>query len=412
MQLLLGCVAVLAWVAMGWLMLRQARRERGFQEELCLVAADLDPAPPDPPAEDLGAEIARVSRAATAAVGRSLEASSLARSLGGALEALPLGVVVTAHDGRVLFRNEAADELLGTRASDALAWRALSELLAEAAAGHSGSRPLDLYGPPRRTLSLTAVPLEGGAAAVTVEDVSDRKRLDAVRRDFVANVSHELKTPVAALGLLAETLVAEGDHAVVQRLAERMQDEAFRVAGIIDDLLDLSRLEAEETTRHETVRVHEVVSQAVDQVLPSAGLRSVRLAVTDVPRSWTVRGDRRQLVSALANLLENAVKYSDDGSTVDVSPRTDGSQIELVVRDRGIGIPSRDLDRVFERFYRVDRGRGRDTGGTGLGLSIVRHIASNHGGEVSVESVEGEGSTFTLCLPAEPRPMGLVAEAG
>ena len=415
MQFLFGSIAVLACGGIGWLQLGQARGERRLREEILAVATRLEPSQPEGRAADSGdvqGAIAYLSRAANEAVDRSLDALGLARSLAGALEALPLGVVVTAADGRVLFRNEAADALLGTRASDALAWRALSDLLGEAAAGHGGSRPLDLYGPPRRTLSLTAVPLEDGAAAVTVEDVSDRKRLDAVRRDFVANVSHELKTPVAALGLLAETLVAEDDHAVVQRLAERMQDEAFRVARIIDDLLDLSRLEAEETTRHESVKVHEVVRQAVDRVQPTAGLRSVRLAVADVARSWTVRGDRRQLVSALSNLLENAVKYSDDGSTVEIGSRTDGRDFELFVRDRGIGIPSRDLDRIFERFYRVDRGRGRDTGGTGLGLSIVRHIASNHGGEVAVESVEGEGSTFTLRLPAEPGPVALVAEAG
>ena len=412
MQLLFGCVAVLACGGLCWLTLRRARSERSLRQELLAVASRLEPSRPEPKAGDAGSAMAYLSNAANEAIDRSLDALHLARSLAGALEALPLGVVVTAQDGRVLFRNEAADVLLGTRASDTLAWRALSDLLAEAAAGQGGSRPLDLYGPPRRTLSLTAVPLGSGVAAVTVEDVSDRKRLDAVRRDFVANVSHELKTPVAALGLLAETLVAEDDNAVVQRLAERMQDEAFRVARIIDDLLDLSRLEAEETTRQETVRVHEVVKQAVDRVAPSASLRAVRLAAVEVPWSWTVRGDRRQLVSAMTNLLENAVKYSDDGSTVEVTPRTDGRDIELMVRDHGIGIPSRDLDRIFERFYRVDRGRGRDTGGTGLGLSIVRHIASNHGGQVVVESVEGEGSTFTLRLPAEPGPVGIVAEAG
>ncbi|HEX2701353.1 MAG TPA: ATP-binding protein [Acidimicrobiales bacterium] len=409
MQLLYGCLAVLAGAASACLWVRHSRQARALRDQLLAIATRLEPADEEPADRDA---VGYLSRAVTVAIDRSLDAMHLARTLGGALEALPLGVVVTGGDGRVLFRNESADELLGTRASDALAWSALSDLLADAGRGDAGTRPLDLYGPPRRTLSLTAVPLDNGAAAVTVEDVSDRKRLDAVRRDFVANVSHELKTPVAALGLLAETLVAEEDHVVVQRLAERMQDEAFRVARIIDDLLDLSRLEADETTRPETVRVHEVVAQAVEQVLPSAGLRSVRLSVVPVPRSWTVRGHRRQLVSAMTNLLENAVKYSDEGSSVEVTPTTDGRNVELAVRDRGIGIPSRDLDRIFERFYRVDRGRGRDTGGTGLGLSIVRHIASNHGGDVAVESVEGEGSTFTLRLPAEPGPVGVVADAG
>ncbi|MGH3369910.1 MAG: sensor histidine kinase, partial [Nocardioidaceae bacterium] len=297
-----------------------------------------------------------------------------------------------------------------TRAADALAIRAVAELLAEAAAGRPGTRPLDLYGPPRRTLSLTAVAF-GGGGAVVVEDLSERRRLDAVRRDFVANVSHELKTPVAALGLLAETLTAEDDPNVVQRLAARMQDEAFRVARIIEDLLDLSRLEAEETNRYEPVRLHAVVAAAVEQVRPAASVRPVGLEVADVPTTWTVLGDHRQLVSALANLLENAVKYSDPGSVVVVAAATVGAMFELAVRDRGVGIPSRDLGRIFERFYRVDRGRGRDTGGTGLGLSIVRHVASNHGGEILVESVEGEGSCFTLRVPAQPGPVGVVADA-
>ncbi|MGH9153298.1 MAG: ATP-binding protein, partial [Acidimicrobiales bacterium] len=328
------------------------------------------------------------------------------------LEAVPLGVVVAGPGGEVVLRNPAAEEVLGTRASDAIVSRALAELLASAAAGEAVSRPLELYGPPRRTLSIAAVPLEGGSAAVVVEDVSERRRLEAVRRDFVANVSHELKTPVAAVGLLAETMAGEDDATTVRRLAERIQDEAFRVAKIIDDLLDLSRLEAEEAVRHEPVRVAEVVAAAAAQIEPAATLRSVRLEVFEVPRSWTVHGDRRQLVSALANLLENAVKYSDDGSAVEVRAGTDGAAIEVSVRDTGIGIPSRDLGRIFERFYRVDRGRGRDTGGTGLGLSIVRHVASNHGGEVLVESVEGEGSTFTLRVPAAPGPVGLVADAG
>ena len=149
----------------------------------------------------------------------------------------------------------------------------------------------------------------------------------------------------------------------------------------------------------------------VEHVLPAATLRPVTVRVADVPKSWTVLGEHRQLVSALTNLLENAVKYSEPGSEVEVGASTDGRIFELAVRDHGIGIPSRDLDRIFERFYRVDRGRGRDTGGTGLGLSIVRHIASNHGGEVLVESVEGEGSCFTLRLPAQAGPVGDVADA-
>lgn len=329
-----------------------------------------------------------------------------------AVEALPLGVIVAGADGQELFRNGAAATLVGARPADALAAGAVADLLAAAVAGEAQSRPLELYGPPRRTLSLTGVPLPGPAGAVIVEDVSERGRLEAVRRDFVANVSHELKTPVAALGLLAETLAAEEDLAVVRRLVGRMQDEAFRVNHIIDDLLDLSRLEGEPAACHEPVPVATVVAEAIEHIRPAADFRAIRIVVEQIPRTWNLVGERRQLVSALANLLENAVKYSDDGSEVSVRARTDGTSIGLEVEDRGIGIPSRELDRIFERFYRVDRGRGRGTGGTGLGLSIVRHVATNHGGEVTVSSTEGDGSVFTLLLPAGPGPMGLVAEAG
>ncbi|MDP9387753.1 MAG: ATP-binding protein [Actinomycetota bacterium] len=361
---------------------------------------------------DPEAAVTMLAQAVDRARGRAGKAELVSEVLSGALEALPLGVVVVGADGEALLQNRSADSLLGTRASQVLALRAVEDLLREAASGASASRSLELFGPPRRTLSLSAVPLAAGAGAVVVEDVSDRRRLDAVRRDFVANVSHELKTPVGALGLLAETLVAEDDMDVVHRLAGRMQDEAFRVARIIEDLLDLSRLEAEETARHERVHLQAVLAEAVEQVLPAAGLRFVRLDVVDVPSSWTVLGEHRQLVSAVANLLENAVKYSDEGSAVEVRVTSDGGMIDLVVQDHGIGIPKRELDRIFERFYRVDRGRGRDTGGTGLGLAIVRHVASNHGGDVHVSSVEGDGSTFTLRLPAEPGSVRLVAEAG
>jgi len=408
--LLVGCVVVLVCVVAGVTLLARAKRQVAARVQS--VATRLHPGATASVDLRLPTALEKLDRAADAAIDRAGHEATLCASLTEALEAVPLGVVVADHDGRVVFRNEAADDVLGTRASDALVSRALGELLAAAGSGERVSRPLDLYGPPRRTLSLAAVPLAGGAAAVVVEDVSERRRLDAVRRDFVANVSHELKTPVAAVGLLAETLVGEDDVVTVQRLAERIQDEAFRVAKIIDDLLDLSRLEAEEAVRHEPVRVCEFVAEAVAQIEPAASLRSVGLALADMPRTWSVHGDRRQLVSAVANLLENAVKYSDDGSSVEVGARIDGAVVEVTVRDRGIGIPSRDLGRIFERFYRVDRGRGRDTGGTGLGLSIVRHVASNHGGEVLVDSVEGEGSTFTFRVPAAPGPVGLVADAG
>ncbi|HZB71972.1 MAG TPA: ATP-binding protein [Acidimicrobiales bacterium] len=331
------------------------------------------------------------------------------------LDAVTHGIVVWDEAGREVVRNAAAAAFVGARHGDALVESAVRDGLRAALDGEPDSRELDLFGPPRRALLLSAVPVSDGdrllGAVAVIEDVSERRRLEAVRRDFVANISHELKTPVGALGLLAETLGAEDDPVVSRRLAERMTNEAFRVARTIDDLLDLSRIEAEPSVEEEVTAVHAVVAEAVERIAPVGRSRHIRLDV-EVPRRHAVRGDRRQLVSAVANLLENACKYSDAGSTVTVRSRADGSWVEIDVADSGVGIPEQDLERVFERFYRVDRARSRETGGTGLGLAIVRHVAGNHGGEVRVRSHEGEGSVFTLRLPAGPGPVALPAEAG
>ena len=334
---------------------------------------------------------------------------------------IPQGVVVFDDAGAIAYRNEVAAGYLAARHGEALVEEAIAGLADEAARVDLGSeavpaRTVDLFGPPRRTLVLRAVRLHHDArrlgALVVIDDVTDRRRLEAVRRDFVANISHELKTPVGALGLLAETLLSEDDPAVAQRLAERMLTEAFRVGRTIDDLLELSRIEADEEARREDVAVHRFIAEAVDRVRPAAEQQGIAIEVEEPADRLAVGGDRRQLVSATYNLLENAVKYSDPGSTVQVRARTDGRWVDIEVQDHGIGIPRRDLERVFERFYRVDRARSRETGGTGLGLAIVRHVASNHAGEVRVESSEGEGSTFTLRLPVGAGPVAVTAEAG
>jgi len=233
----------------------------------------------------------------------------------------------------------------------------------------------------------------------TIEDVSERRRVDAVRTDFVANISHELKTPVGALALLADTMADEDDIGVVHRVAARMIDEAHRVARTIDDLLELSRIELGEEPVRDVVDVLDVVDGAVDRSRGIAETRATVIEVLEAPAGVRVLGDRRQLVSALGNLVENAVKYSEVGASVQVRVRVEGEWVELMVADHGIGIPLQDHDRIFERFYRVDKGRSRDTGGTGLGLAIVRHVATNHRGEVLLSSQEGEGSTFVLRIP-------------
>jgi len=348
-------VLVAAWALL--LVHRDRRRLRG------LLAPLGESGSVDELVVAVGAEMARLRREASIATD--------ARSrLEEALSAVPEGVVVCDLQGEIRYRNEVAQTFAGARHGEALADLAVTELLGVALRRGPAEKPIELYGPPRRALLIRALPLvEGGetvGAVAIIEDISERRRLEAVRRDFVANVSHELKSPVGALGILAETMQAEDEPAVSRRLAERMQLEAFRVARIIDDLLDLSRIESEEAPVREPVTVHVVVAQAVERVRPVAEHRGITIDVSEAPRRLSVVGDRRQLVSAIHNLLENAVKYSDDQSTVEVRVRSvanaaspEGTAVEIAVRDYGIGIPSRDLERIFERFYRVDRARAR-----------------------------------------------------
>ena len=329
------------------------------------------------------------------------EAETLTLRLRAALDSIGEGIVICDAAGETVFRNAAADGMVAVRPSDALVLQSVQEVLGEALSGARPDRRLDLISPTRRTLSIRGVPMEGlGGAVAVVEDISERLRLEAVRRDFVANVSHELKTPVGALTLLAETLDGESDPQVVARLARRMGGEAERLGRIIDDLLDLSRIETNETPTATRVPLTDIVSEAVQSLRSVAAGLEVTLEVAPVSDDIVVAGDRRDLVSAVTNLVDNAIKYSEAGGRVQVRVERTPAGAAVSVADEGVGIPSRDLERIFERFYRVDRARSRATGGTGLGLSIVRHVAANHGGSVTVESVEGQGSTFTLVLPA------------
>ncbi len=353
---------------------------------------------------------ARLERAATDADRQAREAERARDVLTAAMQASPDGVIVVDTDGDVVLRSEAAQRYVDPRHADALAAEVITELLDRARQGESARRELQLFGPPRQVLLVESIPLmrhdEVIGAVAFVRDVSEARRIESVRRDFVANVTHELKTPIGALALLAETVAMGDDPTVAQQLAERMVREADRLGRIIDDLLDLSLIEAQETPTRDPVPVHVLLNDAVDHVREAADLAGIPLVVAPVPPHLVVRCDARQVVSAIANLLDNAIKYSDPGRPVELDGRVDGDRIALTVRDHGIGIPSRDLERIFERFYRVDRARSRATGGTGLGLSIVRHVVQAHGGEVKVESREGEGSTFTLFLPTARRHAG------
>jgi two-component system sensor histidine kinase SenX3 len=360
--------------------------------------------------------VARLERAADDRVLDVAEAVDGAGRLGASLDLVAEAVIVWDEHGRQVYVNKSAEPFTSARQGDVIASQALARLRPLGLAGQETTETIELFGPPRRTLVVSVSPLDDGERAIgavaVIDDVSERRRLEAVRRDFVANIGHELKTPVGALALLAETIVGENDPAVAARLSERMTVEAQRVGRTIEDLLTLSRIEFEESPPRDPVPVHLVGAEAVERVRSAADQRDIVLEVDDPARRLTVLGDRRQLISAIYNLLENAVKYSDRGATIHLTVSEADGWIDIAVRDHGIGIPARDLERIFERFYRVDRARARDTGGTGLGLAIVRHVAGNHGGDVQVESLEGEGSTFILRLPVGPRAATVSARAG
>jgi two-component system sensor histidine kinase SenX3 len=525
-------VVVAIWVAA---LLGRRSGRRAISQRLAALGSRLGL---DPPQDEYNIEtsLAYLEQVTGGAAQAVTESSSDAIRLRRSLDTLTQGVVLCDENGTVIYRNGRANALMVSRHGDALAAQAVTEVLEDAWHEGSAERTLDLYGPPRRTLQVRAYQIDDGrrplGVIALIEDVSERRRLEEIRRDFVANVSHELKTPMGALGLLAETLVSEPDPEVAQRLAGRIHNEAFRVSRIIDDLLDLSRIESEEAPPREPVLVNLVMADAIERVRATADQRGIEIVLHEPSPPVAVMGDRRQLVSAMHALLENAITYSYDDSKVVVSgtvqrvnhttthaPAAQGDELEvdlgtgevflgqrekeksdtegegaegetaepdhgveepvsptpaehtpagegpvepvftpeildnftepagtpaaagttvppvasatgsaapegevavtettssipnwrieerdnvrITVQDHGIGIPARDLDRIFERFYRVDHGRSRDTGGTGLGLSIVRHVANNHQGWVDVESREGEGSTFTLVLPIQ-----------
>jgi two-component system sensor histidine kinase SenX3 len=514
-----AAIAVCVLVGVLAAYLGRRARSRAISQRLAALGTRLGLDPPEDE-NNIEVSLAYLESVTGGAAEAVTESSSDAIRLRRSLDTLTQGVVLCDENGKVIYRNGRANALMVSRHGDALAAQAVTDVLEDAWHEGGAERTLDLYGPPRRTLQVRAHQIDDGrrplGVIALIEDISERRRLEEIRRDFVANVSHELKTPMGALGLLAETLVAEPDPQVAQRLAGRIHNEAFRVSRIIDDLLDLSRIESEEAPPREPVLVNLVMADAIERVRATADQRGIEIVLHEPSPPVAVMGDRRQLVSAMHALLENAITYSYDNSKVSVSgtiqrsnptlehpstrqsdpssevgdgaapdetpasgqaavvdedespsgqdegpiepvftpeileaytphdedagiaPPATGSTLEatppveaekvdaagtsqlettsagspnwrieerdsvrLSVQDHGVGIPARDLDRIFERFYRVDHGRSRDTGGTGLGLSIVRHVANNHQGWVDVESREGEGSTFTLVLPIQ-----------
>ena len=330
----------------------------------------------------------------------------------------PVGIVVVDTYRDVVYTNDRARELglVRDRLLDDRAWLAAQRTLATGEDGEVDLSPRKRQNPGRSGLSVRGhVRLltedDGRFAVVYVDDQSEHARMEATRRDFVANVSHELKTPVGAMGVLAEALLASAeDSETVRRFAEKMLAESHRLANMVGVLIELSRLlGGERLPDLEAVDVDTVVAEALSRYKVAADNADIAIT-TDAPTGYKVLGDQPLLVTAMANLVSNAIAYSPNGSSVSISRRRRGDNIEMAVTDRGIGIAAADQERVFERFFRVDKARSRATGGTGLGLAIVKHVAANHNGTIRLWSQSGTGSTFTLSIPAYPDNVDLSDE--
>jgi two-component system, OmpR family, phosphate regulon sensor histidine kinase PhoR len=334
------------------------------------------------------------------------------RVLAAALEGIADGVWITDATGAVVRHNaalrrllDAGEDVVGKRPLFLVRKGELHEAVLRACGGGASSVvEVVMEGPRPRVLEVQVAPLGGGllGSAAVFRDVTDLKRLERVRQDFVANVSHELRTPIAAILGYAETLQsgALGDAVHGPQMVDIIHRQSERLSELVSDLLELSRLDAgERPLSLGSVSVGEVVARAAEAVEPRASAK--RITIThQVSNGLAARGDAKALEQVLVNLLDNAVKYTPEGGSVELTGRYEAGRVELSVRDTGLGIEAKHLPRLFERFYRVDRGRSREMGGTGLGLSIVRHLASAMGGDVRVQSQLGLGSTFTVTLAA------------
>jgi two-component system sensor histidine kinase SenX3 len=317
-----------------------------------------------------------------------------------AFDLLPIGVVISRGPNSDLLRNRIATEMTGVRHVDILVDEAVVALIKETIEIGEQKKSMQVAGPPDRFFQLHSQPLNNYGVVVAIEDTTDRVRIDTVRTDFVANLSHELKTPIGGIAALGDTMMDETDPAVMKRLAERIVRESFRMATIVNDLLDLSRIEFGRSSEWERIEMNGVIKEVVALSQDGARRHKVELA-TSGNFAAEVFGDRSQLVSAFSNLVENAIKYSEEDRLVQIIGDVRVGDLTVAVVDQGLGIAPKDHERIFERFYRVDRARSRSTGGTGLGLSIVRHVIDNHGGKIEVKSNEGEGATFTVVLPRQ-----------
>ena len=409
--LLLVIVAVSIWTERT--ILGDLRQLRDAASDL--AAGDLTRRVAEPDIRDF-AELARGFNDMAEQVRQRLEEAMAERGkMEAVLSDVSTGVMVTDSEGRIVLLNPAAEAILGIEQSKAAGSRVIEVFssremdiaVSRAAAGESVDEQLELLYPKKETLHLKSNPVTGADGVVhatvsAIEDVTAPTRLNRIRQDFVANVSHELRTPVASVRALTESLLAGAweQPEMAERFLADLDRETARLSQLIEDLLVLSRLESQEADlRMEQVELKGLIIECVEAKAKLAEDYGIEVEVRDRGSVIAVTGDRRLLRTALGNLLDNAIKYNRPGGKVSVEYGEDEGTVIIRVADEGMGIPREDLPRIFERFFRVDKARSRETGGTGLGLSIVKHIAELHGGGISVSSVEGEGSTFSLHLP-------------
>src|SRR5688572_833653 len=347
----------------------------------------------------------RAVAAETAGREQRIEAEEERRTRDLVLSTMQDGVMLIGRDAGVAFANDAIARHLTSipDSLDAVLPLALRTAIHKSRQRGETTSVLVETGVPTRWLRGTITSAADGATLVVVRDVTQQRQLEDVRRDFVANASHELKTPAATIQAVAETLrqAAADDPAAVPRFASQLEREAVRLSRIVADLLDLSRLESG-SALDEIVSLGAAAREEWQRLKESAERAGVTLEIL-TESEQPVRGSQRDLTLLVRNLIDNAVRYSHEGDKVQVEVDSGGDEVTLRVTDTGIGIPSRDISRIFERFYRVDRARSRETGGTGLGLAIVKHVVDNHGGSLEVESELGRGTTFRVTLPATPR---------
>jgi two-component system phosphate regulon sensor histidine kinase PhoR len=420
----LALVAALAvTLGVGWWLGRRLFRplDRLIEGAEQLAAGRYDHRLAVPDAAELAALAGSLNRLA-GSVEEQIAAVGAERDLlSSILSSMSEGVLVVDREGRALLANPAFRRLFGLRGEVEgrlpieLARHPEIEEVLDAALTAAGTvngapappvkaREIEVLSPRRRTVALAAVALasEGGGAVVVARDTSELQRLTAMRRDFVANVSHELKTPLAAIRGYAETLadgaMAEPDTA--RRFTARILEQCRRLQALLDDLLTLSRLESVEVPQErEPVELGPLIEREIELLAPAAQERRVAVGFEPAAGVPPLLGDPAGLGRLVGNLLDNAIKYNRPGGRVTVRLAAEPDGVRLEVADTGIGIPGEALPRIFERFYRVDKGRARDEGGTGLGLAIVKHAALAHGGRVEVDSTAGEGTVFRVHLP-------------